>query len=509
MGTTYTRRNAWNNGGTFNNPDLLWYARAVGEMQSRALNDETSWWFFAGIHGHNWNNLPTPPTIPTSPQPTSGQQSQFWNQCQHGTWFFLPWHRGYLYALENVLRGIIQAKGGPADWALPYWNYFGPNNQYQIPPAFTAPTLPDGSPNPLLVNARYGPQNNGNVFIPLTAWNINQNCQKDASFEGDQPDYYGGSATGFEHSGYADRGSIEDNPHNIVHVAIGGQNPTTGRGGLMSVPDTAGLDPVFYMHHCNIDRMWAEWNASGKTNPQDNSWLNGPTATGDRKFYMPNPDQSAWEFTPQMVNSISQLDYTYEEISSVDVRPLFSRKAKRLRRIGLPLAMAENFSAMKKKKNAELVGASSTSLSIGASGIRTDVKLENNSWNKVNKNFNKFRAIESFAEFSERDAPDEMFLQLEGVRGIEDSIVCTVSVNQKYVGHVSFFGLKNATAKDEAHGGGGLTIKLDITKVVDELQLGDDEAINNLDVLIQPVNMVTEGNELTVDRISIYRKTAE
>ena len=117
--------------------------------------------------------------------------------------------------------------------------------------------------------------------------------------------------------------------------------------------------------------------------------------------------------------------------------------------------------------------------------------------------------MKSFDELSESEVPDEMFLQLEGVRGKEDSIVCAVSVNQKYVGHVSLFGLRNATAKDEAHGGGGLTIKLDITKVVDELHLSNTEDVSNLDVLIQPVNMVTEGNELTIDRISIYRKTSE
>jgi hypothetical protein len=32
---TFTRNNAWNQNGTFNNPDLLWYAKGVGVMQSR------------------------------------------------------------------------------------------------------------------------------------------------------------------------------------------------------------------------------------------------------------------------------------------------------------------------------------------------------------------------------------------------------------------------------------------------------------------------------------------
>ena len=48
---TFTRANAWNNGGTFANTDLLWYAKGVGAMQARTLNDPSSWWFFAAIHG--------------------------------------------------------------------------------------------------------------------------------------------------------------------------------------------------------------------------------------------------------------------------------------------------------------------------------------------------------------------------------------------------------------------------------------------------------------------------
>src|SRR5882757_8650370 len=50
---TYTRMNAWNNGGTFANTDLLWYAKGVGAMQARAISDPASWWFFAAIHGQN------------------------------------------------------------------------------------------------------------------------------------------------------------------------------------------------------------------------------------------------------------------------------------------------------------------------------------------------------------------------------------------------------------------------------------------------------------------------
>jgi tyrosinase len=36
----------------------------------------------------------------------------------------------------------------------------------------------------------------------------------------------------------------------------------------MSDPGIAALDPIFYLHHCNIDRMWAVWNGGGKANPK-------------------------------------------------------------------------------------------------------------------------------------------------------------------------------------------------------------------------------------------------
>ena len=47
----------------------------------------------------------------------------FWDQCQHGTWYFLPWHRGYLLALEVMLRKEIINEGGPENWSLPYWDF--------------------------------------------------------------------------------------------------------------------------------------------------------------------------------------------------------------------------------------------------------------------------------------------------------------------------------------------------------------------------------------------------
>ena len=95
---TYIRNNAWNDGGTFSNSDLLWYAQGVGQMMSRPLDATDSWWFFATIHGEyisgsqfpGWADIPGPPNVPALPLPSQGVRDRFWNQCQHQSWFSRP-----------------------------------------------------------------------------------------------------------------------------------------------------------------------------------------------------------------------------------------------------------------------------------------------------------------------------------------------------------------------------------------------------------------------------------
>jgi hypothetical protein len=36
----------------------------------------------------------------------------------------------------------------------------------------------------------------------------------------------------------------------------------------------AANDPIFWLHHCNIDRIWASWNFAGGKNPDDTAFLN-------------------------------------------------------------------------------------------------------------------------------------------------------------------------------------------------------------------------------------------
>lgn len=59
--------------------------------------------------------------------------------------------------------------------------------------------------------------------------------------------------------------ALED-PHNFMHLAVGGfdipaydASPITGANGDMGENDTAGLDPIFFFHHCFIDYTFWTW----------------------------------------------------------------------------------------------------------------------------------------------------------------------------------------------------------------------------------------------------------
>src|SRR5262249_42124621 len=43
-------------------------------------------------------------------------------------------------------------------------------------------------------------------------------------------------------------------------------------GGNMSVVDLSARDPIFFLHHANIDRLWSTWNARGNANTPEQTW---------------------------------------------------------------------------------------------------------------------------------------------------------------------------------------------------------------------------------------------
>jgi tyrosinase len=541
---TYLRNNSWNNGGDFSNSDLLWYAKGVGKMMSRALNDPASWWFYAAIHGEyvnpktawyvtppafpDWGFITPLPKVPASPLPSQGSQDLYWNQCQHGSWYFLPWHRGYLLSLEAQLRQDIISLGGPATWALPYWSYFGGNNgsQYQMPPAFAAKTLPDGSANPLYVAMRYGPDGDANIYIPTPAGEaahpgdpnytnggVSDSCMSNDLYTGADTQTplpgFGGPASSFAHFG-SPHGNVESNPHDLVHVYAGNvPDPNSPIFGLMADPGTAALDPIFYLHHANIDRMWAVWNASGNSNPTDRNWLNGPST---RRFAMPGPGTAPWYYTPMQMGNLNALDYTYQELPTLPAA-LTIELAQRLTLLGAPAPgpvekAKRRLAAMTLPTQTELFGSNEGPLRIQGPISQTSVKLDSG----VNRKF-----MQSLAAPSENALPDNVYLKLENVRGTTDASVLGVYLNlpenakprdslKFLAGHVALFGLRRASVKDGEHGGDGLTFLLDVTRILDELHLAKAMDVGSLRVSIVPSHTLSARADITVGRISLYRQ---
>jgi tyrosinase len=110
--------------------------------------------------------------LPPTAWPQHDGAPVIWHECAHGNWFFLPWHRAYLLEFEEVAREHIVRLGGPADWALPYWNssdYVRNPKAASLPLAVRAPQLPDGlelatadgEPDPDRSNPLYEPSRKG------------------------------------------------------------------------------------------------------------------------------------------------------------------------------------------------------------------------------------------------------------------------------------------------------------------------------------------------------------
>ena len=84
---------------------------------------------------------------------------------------------------------------------------------------------------------------------------------------------------------------FDQNPHFFTHVAIGGD---------MAEFSTVGGDPIFFLHHCNLDRIWESWNRLGNSNPTDPKYLNRKFTFADRNGKRVDMPVSAGDRTAQL-----------------------------------------------------------------------------------------------------------------------------------------------------------------------------------------------------------------
>ncbi len=137
--------------------------------EKKSLDNPLGWRFYAAIHWFDetkWSNFKYF-NAQSDPLPTTHDRNLYWSQCWHGSWYFVPWHRGYLIAFEPVIRAQIVALGGPADWTLPYWNYFAAGQQAIPNGVRGVPQGPMAATIRCLRTYRYGRNSDGVVVIPL------------------------------------------------------------------------------------------------------------------------------------------------------------------------------------------------------------------------------------------------------------------------------------------------------------------------------------------------------
>ncbi len=215
---------------------------------------------------------------------------------------FLPWHREYLRRLEIELQRIDPAV------TIPYWDWTvdrqhnaslwgadflggngapGTRRVTTGPFAFTTgrwtlTVLSQDAPGPALRRTFGSPAalptaSQVNAVLGLTPY--------------DSPPWM--NSAGF-------RPGLED-LHNRVHPWVGGP------GGSMSGP-TSPNDPVFFLHHANLDRLWAQWQA---LHPAAAPYL--PAVNGPQGHNLNDP-MAPWggAVTPASVIDHRALGYWYD-----------------------------------------------------------------------------------------------------------------------------------------------------------------------------------------------------
>jgi tyrosinase len=183
------------------------------------LPDDRGYGYLAGIHG-----LPLPIGCDNA----------------HGTPYFLPWHRAYLYSFERALRDRVPGA------MLAWWDWrTSPERPAKIPKAFD--------------QKKIGSKDNPLASAAVSRLALAQGKEAGASVGRRTARSPGDpsllpSATdvkaALETRDFLDFSAAAEELHNRVHVWVGGH--------MGQIPFAA-FDPIFWAHHTMVDRLWRLW----------------------------------------------------------------------------------------------------------------------------------------------------------------------------------------------------------------------------------------------------------
>lgn len=188
--------------------------------------------------------------------------------CHSDDRVFLTWHRAYVYVMERTLNSALKWKrrDESLELTLPFWDWT----------QFDAQTdAPNGLPK-VVNDATYADSQSVQVSNPLFSAKslyrvASQNLQGQEQFTQRFADRFRDSIDQLKddverylsNPDYARFSSdLNFGAHGAIHVRVGGAGPTSplpGRSGDMASVVSAAYDPIFWLHHSFIDKIWFDW----------------------------------------------------------------------------------------------------------------------------------------------------------------------------------------------------------------------------------------------------------
>jgi tyrosinase len=418
---------------------LAAYDRAVAVMRGRdpqtgPPSAPLGWRYQAAMHGL------------AAADGTADTSDPLWSNCQHGSWYFLAWHRMYLRAFELVVQDAVGD-----DWALPYWYAVDPDDPAKsvLPPAFRDPS------RNLHTNHRSVTAKSGRRLPDLGRYLIDA-LEADVFSTSLGTSTFGGGERSTPSFDGHERGLLENVPHGSVHGYVGNDYDAAGnvvREGWMGSFYTAALDPIFWLHHANIDRLWQVWLDLDPThrNPPDDD-----PAWADATFSFPKVGGGLHTWRIGDVLDTGALDYRYESTAPPSALAVPA---------GVPGDIALGEVPVPEPLSPQVIGAA------------VDVPLA--TAEAVDVGLSEPSDI-GLGASADAVGAGRMFLRVEGVTGTAGAPVYEIYLNvpagdepaqhpELRAGAFSTFGLAESSQRDDVHVGAGLTTVFDVTAVRDVL----------------------------------------
>lgn len=216
--------------------------------------------------------------------------------CPHGAVDFLHWHRYYIGYYERIIGSLLSDNS----FALPYWDWTANNGRLPAPffdnEFLDVRQLKDVSN---IESDRWGSiQTEGTRQLSKQV-GLQDDPLRGGVFSSSAIE---GIMRQIDFDVFMQR--IEGSPHNVGHVLTGAPNGHMING-------MSPLDPVFWLHHCNVDRLWAQWQSAGNLTPDLDIEY-------DAQFV--DESASAVRVNALDVNVVEQLGYTYDSIVQDQLR---------------------------------------------------------------------------------------------------------------------------------------------------------------------------------------------